>query len=144
MYNPDSIFDAVKHKYSIEAFVPSILPNGKISGSLYMPLNPTRSDNNPGSFVIDLRTGWWRDFATNDAGGDIISLYAYIKGIGQYEAAKELMGSDMPDHKMQNVIHTAPNLPKANSLKLVRKIWGKCRASKGSLVEKYLAMRGIK
>jgi len=33
----------------------------------------------------------WADFSTNDKGGDIISLYAYVKGMSQLTAAKELM-----------------------------------------------------
>ena len=37
-----------------------------------------------------MRTGVWADFATDDKGGDIISYYAYIKGLGQIDAAKEL------------------------------------------------------
>jgi hypothetical protein len=53
-------------------------------------LNPTRSDTKSGSFKINLKTGKWGDFATGDRGGDLIALWAYIKGIGQYEALKEI------------------------------------------------------
>jgi putative DNA primase/helicase len=42
------------------------------------------------SMGVNLRTGKWSDFATNQAGGDLISLYAAIKNLSQVEAAKEL------------------------------------------------------
>jgi hypothetical protein len=46
-------------------------------------------DRRPGSFKIN-RNGRWSDFATKDGGGDPISLAAYLAGIGQVEAAREL------------------------------------------------------
>lgn len=55
------------------------LPGGNWSGDEYKPRNPTRDDRHPGSFVINARTGQWIDNATSDSGGDLISLYAYIK-----------------------------------------------------------------
>jgi putative DNA primase/helicase len=36
-------------------------------------------------------TGKWADFATNDKGGDLISLWAYVKGVNNAQAAKELI-----------------------------------------------------
>jgi len=74
-----------------EAILKHLLPTGKIAGSEYIALNPTRNDKNLGSFRINTRTGRWADFATGDKGGDIISLYAYVKGINQRTAAKELL-----------------------------------------------------
>ena len=67
-----------------------LCPYGKREGHEWVALNPTRSDTKPGSFKINLKTGKWADFSTGDRGGDLISLWAYIKGIGQYEAMKEL------------------------------------------------------
>jgi len=66
------------------------LPNGRVEGVEYVALNPTRVDRNLGSFRINLRTSRWADFATNDRGGDLISFYAYIHGMRQIDAAKEL------------------------------------------------------
>jgi hypothetical protein len=66
------------------------LPSGKREGAEWVALNPTRADNKPGSFRINTRTGQWADFATNDKGGDPISLFAYLNGIGQGDAAKQL------------------------------------------------------
>jgi hypothetical protein len=36
----------------------------------YIVLNPRRADNHLGSFSINLRTGCWADFSSNDRGGD--------------------------------------------------------------------------
>jgi hypothetical protein len=35
-------------------------------------------------------TGKWADFATGDKGGDPIALAAYLSGLSQVEAAREL------------------------------------------------------
>jgi hypothetical protein len=49
-----------------------------------------RNDRRPGSFGVNLRTGKWGDFAAGDKGGDVVSLYAYLRNIGQGDAAREL------------------------------------------------------
>jgi hypothetical protein len=49
-----------------------------------------RDDRHLGSFKINLTTGQWADFATGDRGGDIIGLAAYLRGIRQIEAARQL------------------------------------------------------
>lgn len=68
------------------------LPGGERVGTdEYTVRNPTRADANPGSFVINIRTGKWLDYATDDAGGDACSLYAYINGLSQADAAKEIL-----------------------------------------------------
>ena len=56
-----------------------------------MVRNPRRADGHLGSFCINICTGKWADFATGDRGGDVISLAAFLAGIGQYEAAKRLV-----------------------------------------------------
>jgi putative DNA primase/helicase len=66
------------------------LPSGKREGAEWVALNPTRADNKPGSFRVNTRTGQWADFATNDKGGDPVSLYAYLHGVSQIDAAKQL------------------------------------------------------
>jgi putative DNA primase/helicase len=76
------------HEYTI---LLQLLPKGKKEGNEYVSLNPTRNDRNLGSFRINTTTWRWADFATNDRGRDIISLYAYIKGVNQLTAAKELL-----------------------------------------------------
>jgi hypothetical protein len=66
------------------------LPDGKRVGVEWVARNPTRTDNRIGSFKINLRTGRWADFATGHRGGDVISLGAYLAGIGQADAARRL------------------------------------------------------
>ena len=66
------------------------LPDGRVEGAEYVARNPSRADRRPGSFNINLRTGQWADFATDDQGGDPVSLAAYLSGRGQAEAAREL------------------------------------------------------
>ncbi len=66
------------------------LPDGRVEGGEYVARNPTRSDRRAGSFKVNLRTGKWADFATGDRGGDPVSLAAYLAGVSQGEAAREL------------------------------------------------------
>ena len=66
------------------------LPDGRIEGREFVARNPTRPDRRLGSFKVNLDTGRWADFATSDKGGDPISLAAYLAGISQVEAAREL------------------------------------------------------
>lgn len=67
-----------------------LLPDGRQEGHEYVALNPTRQDRRYGSFRINIHTGKWADFAVGDKGGDLISLWAYVRNIKQIEAAKEL------------------------------------------------------
>ena len=76
----------------VERILSYYLPDGKTKGNEYSPLNPTRADRKTGSFVINTQTGLWCDFSTDDKGGDIISLIAYIKNLSQPEAKEELIG----------------------------------------------------
>ena len=66
------------------------LPDGRREGQEWISRNPTRVDRHPGSFKVNIHTGRWSDFATGDKGGDPISLFAYLNGIGQLEAARQL------------------------------------------------------
>ncbi len=75
---------------SLPALLARWLPDGTVRGREYIARNPRRADRRAGSFKINVRTGRWSDFATGDAGGDVISLAAYLSGKGQGEAAREL------------------------------------------------------
>jgi hypothetical protein len=66
------------------------LPDGRVRGHEWVARNPRRVDTNPGSFSINLRSGKWADFATGDRGGDVISLAAYLHGLSQIDAARQL------------------------------------------------------
>jgi hypothetical protein len=67
------------------------LPDGHRQGQDWVALNPTRADRRKGSFRINLQKGCWADFATGDSGGDPVSLYAYLNGLSQPQAARRLM-----------------------------------------------------
>ncbi len=66
------------------------LPDGRVDGHEYVARNPRRADRRHGSFKVNLQTGKWGDFATGDYGGDLVSLAAYLAGVGQGEAARQL------------------------------------------------------
>jgi hypothetical protein len=68
----------------------SRLPDGRREGDEWSARNPTRADAQPGSFKVNLKTGAWADFATTNKGGDLISLWAYLYGLSQIEAARML------------------------------------------------------
>jgi hypothetical protein len=87
-------FQALNRAASVNgrSLVERLVPGGKFRSHEYRPLNPRRNDHKPGSFSINYRTGQWRDFATGDKGSDFVSLVAYVRGIEQSEAAKELAG----------------------------------------------------
>jgi len=74
----------------LKSLVQTWLPNGRLYGRDWVALNPTRADRHLGSFRINLETGLWADFATQDRGGDPVSLYAYLNGLSQSLAALEL------------------------------------------------------
>ena len=63
------------------------LPDGLREGTEWVCRNPRRADQRAGSFKVNMMTGKWGDFATGDAGGDIVSLGAYLFGLSQKESA---------------------------------------------------------
>lgn len=78
------------------------LADGKSQGREYLPLNPRRPDNKPGSFSINRDSGAWQDFATGDKGGDLVSLAAFVWDCRQIEAAERLavlLGLPAPERK---------------------------------------------
>lgn len=65
-------------------------PDGRKIGREWVAINPRRPDRSLGSFKINLYSGRWSDFATGDAGGDVISLAAYLHDLSQGDAARML------------------------------------------------------
>jgi hypothetical protein len=63
------------------------LPDGRREGAEWVAINPTRNDRRKGSFKVNIATGRWSDFATDDRGGDLISLASYLHRMSQAEAA---------------------------------------------------------
>ncbi len=71
---------------SLSTLLERWLPGGRFRGGEYIALNPNRDDKRLGSFRISTQTGRWADFATQDRGGDVISLYAFLNRLRQSEA----------------------------------------------------------
>jgi len=85
-------FDAINRAAlaSLPAVLARILPGGKRVGAEIVTLNPRRADRRLGSFKVNRYNGRWADFATDDKGGDPISLVAYLADVSQAEAARLL------------------------------------------------------
>ncbi len=66
------------------------LPDGRRRGHEYVARNPRRVDRRAGSFSVNLVSGRWADFAVGARGGDPVSLAAYLSGLGQAAAARQL------------------------------------------------------
>ena len=75
------------------------LPDGRLEGDEWVAINPRRADHRRGSFKVNVDTGKWADFATGDAGGDLVSLAAYLAGVSQGEAVRELANMLGVDHR---------------------------------------------
>ena len=139
----DDIFRRAKQQImSIESEVMRLLPYGKREGREWICINPTRSDNNLGSFKVNLVSGKWSDFASGDAGGDIVSLLAYLEGVSQYEAALKIVG------RRSNILIFPRKTAKVSKDKyikaLISKILAECMSSNSSPIEDYLRSRGYK
>lgn len=92
------------------------LPDGKRQGQEWISINSTRADSSPGSFSVNLSSGCWADFATQDAGGDLISLVAYLDGTDQAQAAlriAEALGMDSGKAPAPPPQRAAPGQPQA-------------------------------
>jgi hypothetical protein len=76
---------------NVKSILDHFLPGGKYQGAEYVTLNPTRADANPGSFKINTIKGVWSDFAADASGKDLISLVAYLGGVGQAAGAKIIL-----------------------------------------------------
>jgi hypothetical protein len=76
-----------------DAVVLGLLPEGRREHREWVARNPLRPDKRLGSFKVNLSTGRWADFATGDAGGDLVSLAAYVAALPQREAAIRLAES---------------------------------------------------
>ena len=76
------------------------LPGGYIEGGQWVVKNPTRNDTKAGSFKINLETGKWNDYADPDGayGHDAVSLYGYLSGLRNYDAAREILEKYDPNY----------------------------------------------
>ena len=85
-----SIFEEVKEALHprLGLVIQELLPSGKISGKEY-PCASLQGGAGS-SCVTNVETGRGSDFATGESWGDVIGLWAKIRGIRQGEAAREL------------------------------------------------------
>lgn len=69
--------------------VPQWLPGGKVVGHEYTAA--AQKHGGPGdSWSVNLASGAWAHFAGDEAGNDLVSLYAALNGLKQGEAARAL------------------------------------------------------
>lgn len=75
----------------IQNLLPRWLPGGRLVGHEWScgSLRGEQGD----SLKVNINTGKWADFAGDEKGGDLISLYAAIQGISQGDAFRELSES---------------------------------------------------
>jgi putative DNA primase/helicase len=64
------------------------LPGGRAMGREYC-CGSLRGEEGQ-SLKVNMESGVWKDFATDESGGDLVSLLAAIEGIGQGESAKRI------------------------------------------------------
>lgn len=82
--------------HQAERLVPDWFPCGKRSGHEWLVGN---LDGDAGdSLSINLNTGKWADFAGDESGGDLISLYAAKHRLTQLQAAKALANGSLDDY----------------------------------------------
>ncbi len=98
---------------NIDSVLSHWLPGGKREGHEYQPLNPLRADSKPGSFSINTNTGAWSEFATDDKGGDLVALVAYLENCSQGVATKRLAAFLGVDIGKTNAPERATSKPKA-------------------------------
>lgn len=72
-----------------EGWVSKWLPGGRREGSEYVCASLSGGEGK--SCSVNLNTGQWGEFATDEKGRDLISLYAAIHNLSNIEAARELM-----------------------------------------------------
>lgn len=83
------------------SLLPNWFPAGRFLGHEFVvgDLSGTAGE----SLSINVRTGQWADFATDDRGGDLVSLFAAIHRKGQGDAARQLsgiLGKELPSARV--------------------------------------------
>ena len=68
--------------------VPQWLPGGKVVGHEYVCSDLQGGEGS--SCSVNLTTGRWADFGSDDKGGDLTSLYAAIHGLNNGQAARQI------------------------------------------------------
>lgn len=131
----------------LPALVKQWLPTGRATGTEWTALNPRRHDRRPGSFRVNLRSGRWADFAAGDAGGDPVSLYAYLFTGGQQGVAARALDGGRPVVRPAGAAKVAkaakPDADEVRRIARARAIY----AAAGPIIgaaEAYLIGRGLR
>lgn len=75
----------------IDQLAREMAPGGHVSSGYYISRNPRRDDRKPGSFWIRVKgtgLGVWKDEATMDKAGDVISLVQHCAGLHDMKAVR--------------------------------------------------------
>ena len=74
--------------YQVRSMLPEWLPGGRVMGNEYVCGDIMGGPGN--SMKVNITSGRWADFSTDQKGGDLISLYAAIHNLGNGDAFKKL------------------------------------------------------
>ncbi len=133
------------------------LPDHRQRGAYWLAANAKRKDLPYGSLVVWWRSGAWKHYAADKGGGDPISLYAYLRGCRNGDAAKDLaaeLGMDATRPVLSwrpepgRAVERVPARPDddkepAQKRAWARDIWRRAEPAAGTVVERYLRSRGI-
>lgn len=72
-----------------EQYLCNWFPDGTMRRKYYHCKNVERGEKTA-SMLVNLSSGYWKDLASGDKGGDFVSLYAYKQMLEQKEAAEQL------------------------------------------------------
>lgn len=100
-----------------EQLVPQWLPNGRRDGHEWKVGSLAGEAGK--SLSINLRTGVWADFASDEKGGDLLSLYAAIEGLSMLEAARRLAD----DYRLTPLTAAPDSVPAQPKSKEPRSLW---------------------
>lgn len=72
-----------------DTLVPQWLPDGKRVAGEWVCADLSGGDGR--SCSVNLKSGKWADFSSDERGNDLVSLYAAIEGLSQIDAARQLL-----------------------------------------------------
>jgi Toprim domain len=147
----------------IDQLVRDLAPGGKSGNGYYMTRNPQRNDKRPGSFWVRVSgsgVGVWKDEATMDKAGDVISFVQHCAGLPDMRATRAwclswLSWEKGVDHSKLQMKRKVDGYVQEQDERLAREdLLAKRRKAKGwwlaanpkiegTLVDTYLAARGI-
>lgn len=102
-------FDGLNHKLlpNASSLLVDWLPGGKIAGSEYEAA--TLWGGKGKSVKVNIKTGKWAEFAGDEKGTDLVSLYAAIKGLSQRDAYIALGGESDSSPSLRHPVLGIPS-----------------------------------